>query len=133
MKRASLLFIRTYQKTGSKLFGLVGGCRFEPSCSQYGYQSIERFGFWRGWGMALGRIGRCSPWGGHGHDPVPEVYVPWRRRKDWRRAYATEHREQHALETAARLARTEPPKSPLTFAIKAPMPVKLPVQERTIS
>lgn len=46
-------------------------CRFEPTCSAYAYEAIERHGAIRGGWMAFRRILRCHPWGGSGLDPVP--------------------------------------------------------------
>ncbi len=61
--------IRIYQKT---LANLVGGqCRFHPSCSEYGIESLRRHGAIKGSLLTVRRIGRCHPWGGSGHDPVP--------------------------------------------------------------
>ncbi len=54
------------------LFGPLGRCRFTPSCSQYALEAIQQHGALRGTWLALRRIGRCHPWGGCGHDPVPE-------------------------------------------------------------
>jgi putative membrane protein insertion efficiency factor len=85
MTRVSLLFIRLYRVTLGPLFAMMSGCRFTPTCSEYGYAAIERFGWRRGWWMALRRIGRCQPWGGSGYDPVPEEY---RSRRERRRAEA---------------------------------------------
>jgi uncharacterized protein len=85
MTRLSLLFIRLYRVTLGPLFAMMSGCRFTPTCSEYGYAAIERFGWRRGWWMALRRIGRCQPWGGSGYDPVPEEY---RSRRERRRAEA---------------------------------------------
>jgi len=48
-------------------------CRFHPTCSEYALQSVRTHGARRGGWLALRRIGRCHPWGGHGYDPVPEV------------------------------------------------------------
>ncbi|OYX12068.1 MAG: membrane protein insertion efficiency factor YidD, partial [Algoriphagus sp. 32-45-6] len=42
-----------------------------PTCSNYMKQAILKHGVIRGGWMGLKRIGRCHPWGGHGHDPVP--------------------------------------------------------------
>ena len=46
-------------------------CRYTPTCSAYAVQAIQKHGPWRGSRLALRRIGRCHPWGGHGYDPVP--------------------------------------------------------------
>ena len=48
-------------------------CRFTPSCAEYALGSVERFGAWRGSGLALRRLGRCRPGGPFGYDPVPEL------------------------------------------------------------
>jgi uncharacterized protein len=47
-------------------------CRFWPTCSNYAVEAIERHGAGRGTFLALRRVLRCHPWGGHGVDPVPE-------------------------------------------------------------
>lgn len=62
-----------YRHTLSPLlhgFG-VGGCRFQPSCSEYAEVAIARFGVWRGGWMALRRLGRCHPFSKGGLDQVP--------------------------------------------------------------
>ncbi|BDC98462.1 putative membrane protein insertion efficiency factor [Persicobacter psychrovividus] len=46
-------------------------CRFTPTCSNYMVKAIQVHGPFRGLLLGLRRIGRCHPWGGHGHDPVP--------------------------------------------------------------
>jgi putative membrane protein insertion efficiency factor len=61
--------IRAYQLLLSPL--LAPACRFDPSCSSYAVEAIERHGLFRGSWLAAARIGRCHPWGGFGHDPVP--------------------------------------------------------------
>ncbi len=48
------------------------GCRFEPSCSDYAVQAVRRHGPLSGGWLALKRLARCHPWGGHGYDPVPD-------------------------------------------------------------
>ncbi|WP_066830287.1 membrane protein insertion efficiency factor YidD [Rufibacter ruber] len=47
-----------------------GSCRFTPTCSAYAHQAIVKHGPFKGGWLALRRIGRCHPWGGHGYDPV---------------------------------------------------------------
>ncbi|TCO25186.1 hypothetical protein EV200_104222 [Pedobacter psychrotolerans] len=64
-----LLLIRIYQYAISPMLG--ANCRFTPTCSQYGIEAIRKHGPFKGGWMAIKRIGRCHPWGKHGHDPVP--------------------------------------------------------------
>lgn len=49
-------------------------CRYSPSCSTYGIQAISKHGPAKGGFLAVKRILSCNPWGGHGHDPVPESF-----------------------------------------------------------
>ena len=51
---------------------LPAACRFEPTCSQYGAQALRRHGLFKGLWLTVKRLARCHPWGGHGHDPVPD-------------------------------------------------------------
>jgi uncharacterized protein len=78
VRRASLVFIRIYQVTIGPLFGMMSSCRYEPTCSHYGYEAIQRFGARRGWWLAVRRIARCHPWHEGGIDLVPETYISWR-------------------------------------------------------
>lgn len=48
-------------------------CRFFPTCSQYAREAVTEHGAARGSWLALRRLGRCHPLGGHGFDPVPEA------------------------------------------------------------
>lgn len=54
-------------------------CRYYPTCSQYALDALEKHGGLRGGWLALRRIARCNPWGGVGHDPVPERGTPPRK------------------------------------------------------
>ena len=61
--------VRLYQLAVSSW--TPSSCRFTPSCSAYAVEAIDTHGAWRGGWLALRRLGRCHPWGGHGYDPVP--------------------------------------------------------------
>jgi putative membrane protein insertion efficiency factor len=50
-------------------------CRYVPSCSEYAAEAVDRHGAWRGGWLALRRLGRCQPFGGHGYDPVPDRHL----------------------------------------------------------
>jgi putative membrane protein insertion efficiency factor len=69
MKWIALLLIRLYQLTFSHV--LPAACRFEPSCSHYGYEAIYRHGIIKGGWLAARRIARCQPFNPGGYDPVP--------------------------------------------------------------
>jgi hypothetical protein len=71
MKVILLGLIRLYQSTLSRV--LPPTCRFYPSCSQYSYQAVLRYGAWRGGWLAVRRIVRCHPFNPGGYDPVPEL------------------------------------------------------------
>ena len=68
MRAALLWLIRGYQRWLSPL--LPPACRFEPTCSRYAYQAIERYGAGKGTLLALKRLGRCHPFHAGGYDPV---------------------------------------------------------------
>ncbi|MCY3707351.1 MAG: membrane protein insertion efficiency factor YidD [Caldilineaceae bacterium] len=69
MRTVLLLLIRLYQRSISPLMG--SNCRFYPTCSQYTYEAVERYGAAQGGWMGLRRICRCHPWHPGGFDPVP--------------------------------------------------------------
>ncbi len=73
-----LKMIRIYQKTLSFDHGLMkffypnGYCRFYPTCSEYGYQAIEKHGVINGGLLTIRRIVRCNPFNKGGIDEVPK-------------------------------------------------------------
>lgn len=79
-KEISKLLIRLYQKTLSTDHAFWAKpeiyriCIHQPSCSEYTYQAIDRFGLVRGSIMGFFRILRCNPWAEGGYDPVPERF-----------------------------------------------------------
>lgn len=48
---------------------LPKSCRFTPSCSTYAIQALRQYGAVKGTILAVWRVLRCNPWGGHGYDP----------------------------------------------------------------
>jgi putative membrane protein insertion efficiency factor len=80
VKQFFLRTIRFYQRylsfdTGwiKHIFPMGGICRFQPTCSEYTYQAIERYGIIRGSILGVKRISRCHPWNTGGYDPIPKV------------------------------------------------------------
>jgi putative membrane protein insertion efficiency factor len=69
VKRIGLGLIRLYQLTISLV--KPSSCRFAPSCSQYTYEAIVKFGFFRGVWLGAKRLARCHPLHQGGYDPVP--------------------------------------------------------------
>ena len=70
LARILILMIQGYKVLISPL--LPPACRYEPTCSQYFAQALEKKGLWKGSWLGLKRLLRCHPWGGSGHDPVPD-------------------------------------------------------------
>lgn len=65
-----LIFVAlAWQKGPSRV--LPPSCRFQPSCSAYAVTALRRYGAFKGSWLAAKRLGRCHPYGGSGHDPVP--------------------------------------------------------------
>jgi putative membrane protein insertion efficiency factor len=59
--------VRCYQYAISPWLG--PRCRYQPTCSQYFIESVQKHGVIRGSWRGLRRISRCHPWGGSGYDP----------------------------------------------------------------
>jgi len=68
--RAMVGVARFWQRWPSAI--LPPTCRYTPSCSAYAIEAISRYGALRGGWLALRRVSRCHPFGGHGFDPVPD-------------------------------------------------------------
>jgi len=68
-KNSLIGLIRCYQLLISPC--LMPSCRYQPSCSYYAIEAIRVYGPLQGGWLAMKRILRCHPWGGHGYDPVP--------------------------------------------------------------
>lgn len=69
MRKLIIGFIKLYQWCISPF--IATSCRFDPSCSSYAIQAINKHGALKGTYLAVLRIGRCHPWNEGGHDPVP--------------------------------------------------------------
>jgi putative membrane protein insertion efficiency factor len=73
LAQKSALFALRFYKTYLSMFA-GGSCRFEPTCSIYAYEAVERFGAARGSWLALKRLLRCQPLSRKfGYDPVPDA------------------------------------------------------------
>jgi uncharacterized protein len=66
-KTVGVALIRGYRIA---FFWLPSSCRFEPTCSRYTEQAIEKYGLFKGSWMGAKRIARCHPWNPGGYDPV---------------------------------------------------------------
>lgn len=87
-RQALILLVKAYQSILSPHF--PGSCNFTPTCSAYAVDALNRYGAIKGTILAIHRISRCHPWGGHGYDP-PVWYGE--RQEDGRRA--NQHTESH--------------------------------------
>jgi hypothetical protein len=76
-KRLGQLLIVVYQHTLSLDHGPLARfypypvCRFHPTCSEYGYEALGKYGLFKGSWLTTKRLLRCNPWSQGGHDPVP--------------------------------------------------------------
>jgi len=68
-----------YQKFISP--GIPRRCRYEPTCSRYAVQAVQRYGILRGIVLAVWRVLRCNPWSPGGFDPV-EAQTVFRSRAE---------------------------------------------------
>ena len=71
MRHLLMAIVRFYRTAISPL--TPPSCRYDPTCSAYALEALERHGALRGSWLAFRRILRCHPWGGSGYDPVPTV------------------------------------------------------------
>ncbi len=77
MRKIALSLIKFYQNRISadsggvlRYLGFARVCRFNPTCSEYAYQAVKRYGIIKGLFLGLARISRCHPWGKSGFDPL---------------------------------------------------------------
>lgn len=107
MKTFVRLLIRGYQRFISPVIHAIGGpgtgCRFHPTCSQYFLEAVEMHGVLAGSWLGIKRLGRCQPWGGSGHDPVPPKKTL---------TSDSETNAHCACESAASVHKSPPAKSP---------------------
>lgn len=73
MERILIQLVKGYQRYLSPLFPPT--CRYQPTCSTYMIQAIEKHGALKGLLMGIGRILRCHPFLKGGQDPVPEIFT----------------------------------------------------------
>lgn len=74
MKKISIYLIDIYKKHFALVLMYIfgKGCRFQPSCSQYAKEALEKHGVVRGTLLSVRRLSRCHPFGNAGYDPVPK-------------------------------------------------------------
>jgi len=66
-----IVLVKIYQIFISPLF--PSSCRYSPTCSNYTIEALQKHGLIKGGWLSIKRILSCNPWGGSGHDPVPNV------------------------------------------------------------
>ena len=62
--------VRLYRLVGSPFVGMH--CRFQPTCSAYALEALEKHGAFKGTWLTIKRVSRCHPWGKSGIDNVPD-------------------------------------------------------------
>jgi putative membrane protein insertion efficiency factor len=70
MAKVAAVPVRAYKLVISPFLG--ANCRYQPTCSVYALEALERHGALKGGWLAIRRMARCHPWGGSGIDNVPE-------------------------------------------------------------
>jgi len=68
LKHFLIILARAWQWGPSRI--LPPTCRYVPSCSEYAIEAVNRYGAIKGGWLAIKRLMRCHPWGGHGSDPL---------------------------------------------------------------
>jgi uncharacterized protein len=98
--RAVLTALNVYKVWLSPL--LAGSCRYQPTCSRYAYEAIERFGVARGVWLGTKRLLRCHPFTKRfGYDPVPEKWEEMRREM-WERQVEAGRPEERPVQGGVR-------------------------------
>jgi len=64
-----IFIIKIYQKFISPV--LLPSCRYNPTCSQFSIEALNKFGLLKGLWLSLKRLSKCHPFGGSGYNPVP--------------------------------------------------------------
>jgi putative membrane protein insertion efficiency factor len=95
-RRLLIGLIRIYQIVLSPL--LPPSCRYTPTCSQYAILALRKYGAFKGSILAVYRILRCNPWGGHGYDP-PRWFGEILPEKEPTTLDAVSEREDQRIET----------------------------------
>ena len=75
-----IFFVRVYQFCISPFKAPC--CRFQPTCSQYAKEALEKHSFFKAFILISKRILKCHPWGGSGYDPVPPVKMKERNKNE---------------------------------------------------
>lgn len=72
MKRLLINLLKIYKLTFSFLLEVLfgKGCRFQPTCSEYSIDAIDKYGVFQGTILSLKRLSKCHPFGPSGYDPV---------------------------------------------------------------